>query len=226
MIQFRNVSYSYPGSRKQILDNASFKVSKGEFAVIKGITGAGKSTILHLLTCEAAAVSGEIQVGPFELTKIVRRKIPSYRRTIGCVFQDFKLLEEKTVAENIAFALEVQRRFRSDAISKQTDEALERVGMAAERTRFPRELSQGGQQRVAIARALVTEPLVLLADSATAQLDEETAAGVFGLLASENIRGMTILLTTTSHQFFPVFPRSAKFFELREGKVDAFLPTF
>lgn len=226
MIQFRNVSYTYPGSQKQILENVSFGIAKGDFAVIKGMTGAGKSTILHLLTCEEAAASGEIQVGPFELSKIKRSNIPVYRRTIGCVFQDFKLLEEKTVAENVTFALEVQRKYKSDSISKQVGEALERVSMYGERDHFPRELSLGGQQRVAIARALVTEPLVLLADGATAQLDDETAAGIFGLLASENIRGMTILLTTTSEHFFPVFPRSAKYFELQNGKVDAFLPTF
>jgi cell division transport system ATP-binding protein len=226
MISFHNVTYTYPGSRKQILDDASFGVGKGEFAVIKGTTGAGKSTILHLLTCEAAAGSGEIQVGPFELSGIKRRKIAEYRRTIGCVFQDFKLLGEKTVAENVAFALEVQRKYKSGSISKQVNEALDRVGLSSERNRFPWELSLGGQQRAAIARALVTEPLVLLADGATAQLDDDTAAGIFGLFASENIRGMTILLTTTTQHFFPVFPKSAKYFELRGGKVDAFLPLF
>jgi len=179
-----------------------------------------------LLTCDASSGSGEIHVGPFELTGIKRSKIPEYRRTIGCVFQDFKLLEEKTVTENVAFALEVQRKYRADAISKRTEEALERVGLAHERDQFPRELSQGGRQRAAIARALVTEPLVLLADSVTAQLDDETAQGIFELLGSEHIRGMTILLTVTSEHFFPVFPKSAKYFELRNGKVDAFLPTF
>src|SRR4030081_567896 len=102
MISFHNVHYTYPGSKKQILNDASFSIAKGDFAVIKGMTGSGKSTILHLLTCEAAPASGEIRVGPFELSDIKRRNIPAYRRTIGCVFQDFKLLEEKTVAENVA----------------------------------------------------------------------------------------------------------------------------
>ena len=214
MIQFRNVSYTYPGSKKQILDSASFGVAKGDFAVIKGTTGAGKSTIHHLLTCEANPGSGEITVGPYELTNIKKRNIPEYRRSIGCVFQDFKLLEEKTVAENVAFALEVQRKYTSDRISKEVAEVLERVGMTAERDQFPYELSQGGQQRVAIARALVTEPLVLLADGATAQLDDESAKGIFGLLIAEQIRGMTILMTTTTEHFFRFFPRSAKYFQL------------
>ncbi len=226
MIQFRNVSYSYPGSKKLILDSASFGISKGDFAVIKGTTGAGKSTILQLLTGEANPGSGEINVGPFELSNIKRRNISTYRRTIGCVFQDFKLLEEKTVSENVAFALEVQHKYKTVSIAKQVSEALERVGMTTERDQFPNELSLGGQQRVAIARALVTEPLILLADGATAQLDDETAEGIFGLLASENLRGMTILLTTTTEHSFRFFPRSTKYFQLNAGKVDAFLPIF
>jgi cell division transport system ATP-binding protein len=224
MISFRSVSYSYPNSRKKILTDTSFEVAKGDFAVIKGTTGAGKSTILHLLSCEAKPDAGEIHIGEFELSNIKRRNIPSYRRTIGCVFQDFKLLEEKTVGENVAFALEVQRKYKHDAIAKKTEEILERVGIANERDHFPRELSEGSRQRAAIARALVTEPLVLVADGAASQLDEETAAGVFGLLGSENIRGMTILLTTATEHFFPVFPKSARYFELHNGRVDEFLP--
>ena len=226
MISFRNVHYTYPGSRNSVLDDVTFGIGKGEFAVIKGTTGSGKSTLLHLLTCEAAPASGEIRVGPFELSNIKRRNIPQYRRTIGCVFQDFKLLEEKTVTENVAFALEVQRKYKADAISKKVGEVLERCAVAGERKKFPRELSLGGRQRVAIARALVAEPLLLLADSATAQLDDETAQGIFALLASENIRGMTILLTTTTDHFFSAFPRSAKYFELRNGKALELLPVF
>ncbi len=226
MISFRNVYYTYPDSKKQILNDASFSIAKGDFAVIKGMTGTGKSTILHLLTCEATPVKGEITVSPFNLSEIKRRNIAQYRRTIGCVFQDFKLLEEKTVAENVAFALQVQRKYKSGPLAKQVTEALERVGMADERKQFPRELSEGGRQRVAIARALVTEPHLLLADGATAQLDDETAIGIFELLAAEHIRGMTILLTTTTEHFFQSFPRSAKYFELCEGKVDSFFPSF
>src|SRR5438874_210111 len=112
MISFHNVSYSYPGSEKKILDDVSFDVEKGEFAVLIGATGTGKSTILHLLDRELAPESGEIFVNSFDLLNIKRRKIPEYRRSIGCIFQDFKLLEEKTVEENVAFALEVQRKFR------------------------------------------------------------------------------------------------------------------
>jgi len=226
MISFRNVHYTYPDSSRQILDDVSFGVAKGEFAVIKGATGSGKSTILHLLTCEASVTSGEITCGPFELSHIKRSKIPSYRRTIGCVFQDFKLLEEKTAAENISFALEVERKYKSDQIAKKTEEVLLRVGMMNNRSKFPRELSQGGRQRIAIARALVTEPLLLLADGATAQLDDETASGIYELLTAEHIRGMTILLTTSSEHFFPVFPRSAKYFHLQKARVDSFLPIF
>lgn len=226
MISFSNVSYSYPDSSRVILDDVSFGIGKGEFAVLKGVSGSGKSTILHLLTCEAIASHGEIAVGPFELSHIKRSKIPAYRRTIGCVFQDFKLLEEKTAAENISFALEVERKYKSDQIAKKVEEVLVRVGMMNNRSKFPRELSQGGRQRIAIARALVTEPLLLLADGATAQLDDETAAGIYELLTAEHIRGMTIFLTTSSEHFFPVFPRSAKYFHLQKAKVDSFLPIF
>ncbi|MDP4220771.1 MAG: ATP-binding cassette domain-containing protein [Bacteroidota bacterium] len=226
MIAFQNVRYTYPGSKHEILSDATFGVAKGEFAVIKGMTGSGKSTILHLLACEARPEKGNIEVGEYELASIKRGDIPRYRRTIGCVFQDFKLLEEKTVAENIAFALEVQRKYKSDSIAKDVSEALDRVGMSEARSQFPRELSLGGVQRVAIARALVTEPRVLLADSITAQLDEETARSIYGLLASEHIRGMTILLTASSEQFFPVLPKTAKYFELQNGKVTSFLPSF
>ena len=224
MISFRNVYYTYPGSKKQILNGASFVVEKGDFAVIKGMTGAGKSTILDLLTCSKKPDDGEITFGDFQLTSLPRSKIANYRRTIGCVFQDFKLLEEKTVSENVAFALEVQRKFNRKNISKNVSEVLERVGMKDESDHFPRELSLGGKQRIAIARALVSEPLLLLADGATAQLDDETAYSIFKILADENLRGMTIMLTTTTDQFNRSFPRSTRYFELEAGKVDENLP--
>jgi len=226
MISFHNVSYTYPDSQKKILSEASFEVAKGDFAVVKGITGSGKSTILHLVSCEAKPDAGEIRIGEFELSHIKRKNIPLYRRTIGCVFQDFKLLEEKTVGENVAFALEVQRKYKRDVIAKKTEEILERVGIASDRDQFPRELSEGSRQRAAIARALVTEPLILVADGAASQLDDETASGIYSLLVSENIRGMTILLTTSTEHFFHVLPRSAKYFELRNRTVDKFLPVF
>src|SRR5205823_5010697 len=113
MISFRGVSYSYRGSSKKILDGASFEIAKGDFAVIKGKTGSGKSTIMHLLIAEAKPNAGEISVGPFEISALRKKDIPEYRRSIGCVFQDFKLLEEKTVSENIGFALEIQGKYRS-----------------------------------------------------------------------------------------------------------------
>ena len=224
MISFHSVNYTYPNSTKKILSGATFTVAKGDFAVIKGATGSGKSTILHLLSCEAKPDSGEIQVGDFVLSNIKKRNIPYYRRSIGCIFQDFKLLEEKTVAENVSFALEVQRKFKYGVIAKKTEEVLERIGITHERDQFPRELSEGSKQRAAIGRALVGEPLLLIADGAASQLDDESATGIFELLASENIRGMTILLTTSSDQYAPIFPRSARYFELQGGRVDEFLP--
>ena len=221
MVSFRNVSYSYPKSEKKILDNASFEISKGEFAIIQGAAGAGKSTILHLLTCQSKPDAGEITVGPYEFSGLKRKKIPEYRRSIGCVFEDFKLLEEKTVAENIAFALEVQKKFRSKDITEKTEEIAERCNVLDEMDHFPRELSAGSNQRVAIARALVTEPLVLLMDGAIAQLDDETARMILDLLASENIRGMTVLLMQTTDRFFDFLPKSAKYFRIDSGMVGA-----
>jgi cell division transport system ATP-binding protein len=224
MISFRNVSYTYPNSGKKILDDVSFDVAKGDFAVLKGMTGSGKSTILELLTCQAMPSAGHIESGGTELSNLSKKYIPKYRRSIGCVFQDFKLLEEKTAAENVAFALEVQRKYKPHLIREKTNEVLVRTGIIDEGNRFPRELSEGSRQRVAIARALVSEPLLLLADGAASGLDDESAQSIIELLVSENIRGMTILLTTATTRFFPVFPRSAVYFELSAGTVHKFMP--
>jgi cell division transport system ATP-binding protein len=224
MISFQNVSYTYPESGKKILDSATFEISKGDFAVIKGKTGSGKSTLLHLLTREAKPDSGEIHVGSFELSQLKKKNIPYYRRSIGCVFQDFKLLEEKTVFENVAFALEVQKKYKSAEISKRTSDILERVGLQDEAKRFPREISAGSQQRASIARALVSEPLVLIADELTAQLDDEARLGIYSFLASEHIRGMTILLTTVSEHLHTILPRSTRYFELKDEQVHKLMP--
>ena len=224
MIAFHTVSYSTPDSGKQILNSISFEIGKGEFAVISGVTGSGKTTILQLLTAEIRSTSGEIIVGSTELHSLKRNHIPKYRRKIGCVFQNIALLQEKTAGENIAFALEIQGRDSRDEIAKKVEAKLREVGLLEKANIYPRMLSHGEQQRISIARALVTEPLVLIADDIAAQLDDASAEEIFSILRNEHIRGMTILITASNDRFFHLVPRSAMYYQLASGKVDEFLP--
>jgi cell division transport system ATP-binding protein len=224
MIAFRNVSYSSPDSGKPILNDVSFEIAKGEFAVISGDTGSGKTTILQLLTAELRPSSGEILVGSTELHSLKRNKIPDYRRRIGCVFQSIVLLQEKTASENIAFALEIHGKDSRDAIAKKVEEKLREVGLLEKANVYPRMLSHGEQRRISIARALVSEPLVLLADDITAQLDDASAEEVFAILRNEHIRGMTILITASNDRFFHLFPKSASHYQLTNGVVHRFMP--
>ncbi|MEI8135189.1 MAG: ATP-binding cassette domain-containing protein [bacterium] len=221
MISFKHVSFTYPQSEKKTLSDVSFSIDKGEFGIIRGATGSGKSTILELLSCQRRVDSGQIHVGAFELSTIKRRDIPKFRRSIGCVFQDVKLLEEKTIRENIAFALEIQRKYRSSEITKRTDDVIERLDLSEDGTKFPRHVSEGTKQRAALARALVNEPLVLIADGATSHLDSESAAGMISLLTSEHIRGMTILLTVVADPPAELLPKAVQYFRLVDGMIHA-----
>ncbi len=224
MIAFRTVSYAPSGSDKRILHDVSFTVGKGEFAVISGETGSGKSTILKLLTAECKAISGEILVGETSVSSLKKSHIPEYRRSIGCVFQSIALLQEKTVAENIAFALEVQRSDSRAEITKKVEARLDEVGLSNKAHVYPKALSLGEQQRVSIARALITEPLLLIADEPAAQLDDVSAESIFSILRDEHIRGMTILITASTDRFFPLLPKFVSHYHITMGKVDSFLP--
>ena len=166
VIRFSHVTKEYPRTGVA-LSNASFQVAKGEFAFLTGPSGAGKSTILKLVYMEERPTSGEVRVGGMRSTEIKRREIPKLRRRLGIVFQDFRLLEDRTAEQNIAFALEVTGTPR-DAIPAKVGRLLTQVGLASKGTSFPRELSGGEQQRVAIARALVNDPVLLIADEPTA----------------------------------------------------------
>lgn len=191
----RNVSKSYETSTRPALDNVTVDVDKGEFLFIIGPSGSGKSTLMRLLLKEESPTAGEIQVADFRVDQLPGRKVPKLRQRIGCVFQDFRLLQQKTVTQNVAFALEVIGK-RRQFIERSVPEVLDMVGLAGKADRLPTELSGGEQQRVAIARAFVNRPLVLLADEPTGNLDPETSSDIMMLLERINRTGTTVLMAT------------------------------
>ena len=211
MIQLKNVVAGYRGGQQDILNGLTLSVEKGEFAVIESATGSGKSTLMRLLTGELDPSSGEIVVAGERLSDLSNRNVARYRRSIGMVFQDFKLLEDKTVEENVSFALEVLSKVGRYDMSTKVSAALDRVGLYSQKHCFPNALSMGEQQRVAIARAIVREPLVLLADEPTGQLDHEASRGILDILNTENLRGMTVLVTTSQRGLMPENPRIKRF---------------
>ncbi|PWV79150.1 cell division ATP-binding protein FtsE [Nocardia neocaledoniensis] len=191
----RNVTKSYKTSTRPALDNVSVEVDKGEFVFIIGPSGSGKSTFMRLLLKEETPTAGEIRVADFRVDRLPGRKVPKLRQRIGCVFQDFRLLQQKTVEQNVAFALEVIGK-RRQFIERTVPEVLDMVGLGGKGNRLPSELSGGEQQRVAIARAFVNRPLVLLADEPTGNLDPDTSADIMSLLERINRTGTTVLMAT------------------------------
>ena len=194
MIQFTRVSKEYPRTGL-VLNDVSFVVAKGEFAFLTGPSGAGKSTILKLVYMEELPTSGEVRVSGINSLEIRRKEIPHLRRKLGVVFQDFRLLEDRSAEANIAFALEVTGAPKQTIPSK-VARLLTQVGLASKGGAFPNELSGGEQQRVAIARALVNDPLVLIADEPTGNLDERATRGIFQLLREINASGTAVLMAT------------------------------
>ncbi|MEV0028426.1 cell division ATP-binding protein FtsE [Nocardia sp. NPDC050793] len=195
MITMRNVTKSYKTSTRPALDNITVDVGKGEFVFIIGPSGSGKSTFMRLLLKEEAPTAGEIRVADFRVDRLPGRKVPKLRQRIGCVFQDFRLLQQKTVHENVAFALEVIGK-RRQVIDRTVPEVLDMVGLGGKADRLPSELSGGEQQRVAIARAFVNRPLVLLADEPTGNLDPDTSGDIMMLLERINRTGTTVVMAT------------------------------
>ena len=185
-------------SARPALDNVSLRIDKGEFVFLIGPSGSGKSTFMRLLLAEETPTNGDMRVSKFHVNKLPGRHIPSLRQVIGCVFQDFRLLQQKTVFENVAFALEVIGK-RPDVINRVVPDVLEMVGLSGKANRLPGELSGGEQQRVAIARAFVNRPLVLLADEPTGNLDPETSKDIMDLLERINRTGTTVLMATHDH---------------------------
>lgn len=194
MIQFRNVTKVY-GSDTVALERVNLEIEAGEFVFIVGASGSGKSTVVRLLLKELEPSAGAIYVNGTRLSGIPRRRIPRHRREIGCVFQDFKLLPNKTAAENVAYAMEVTGQ-RPRAIRSKVPQILDLVGLSRKMDRFPHQLSGGEQQRVSIARALVSQPPILIADELTGNLDPDTSVGIMQLLNRINRIGTTVLVAT------------------------------
>jgi cell division transport system ATP-binding protein len=199
MIRFENVSKTYPRSSQPALKEISLDVERGEFVFLVGQSGSGKSTMLRLILREEAASSGNVLVAGRELSSLPNRKVPALRREIGTVFQDFRLLPNKNVFQNVAFALQVLGKSRH-AIKAVVPETLEMVGLEGLEKRLPHELSGGEQQRVAIARAFVNKPAILLADEPTGNLDPSTSLDIVRLLDRINRTGTTIVMATHDHE--------------------------
>ncbi len=193
MITFDHVTKKY---RTNIgLDDVSVHINKGDFVFLVGPSGAGKSTFIKLILKEINADDGTITVGDYEVSSLSNREIPMFRRKVGTVFQDFRLLPKKTVFENVAFAMEVLHKSPRQ-IRKQVPQILSLVGISDKAHKYPDELSAGEQQRVAIARAIVNNPQVLIADEPTGNLDPDTAWEIMDLLDQINLRGTTIVMVT------------------------------
>jgi len=195
MIRFENVGKTYPRSNQPALHGVSLDIERGEFVFLVGQSGSGKSTLLRLILREERATCGNVLVAGRELSTLPSRKVPELRREIGTVFQDFRLLPNKNVFQNVAFALQVLGKSRH-AIKAVVPETLEMVGLDGKEKRLPHELSGGEQQRVAIARAFVNKPAILLADEPTGNLDPTTSLDIVRLLDRINRTGTTIVMAT------------------------------
>jgi cell division transport system ATP-binding protein len=216
VIRLEHVTKTYKSSTRPALENISVDVEKGEFVFLIGPSGSGKSTFLRLLLREETPTKGRVYVSNFDVAKMARRRVPRLRQSIGCVFQDFRLLSNKTVAENVAFALEVIGKPRH-TILKVVPEVLQLVGLDGKADRMPNELSGGEQQRVAIARAFVNRPLVLIADEPTGNLDPDTSQDIMLLLERINRTGTTVVMATHDHSIVDSMRR--RVVELHLGRV-------
>lgn len=194
MIRLNDVSKVFTDGHK-VLNNVNLHIQKGEFVFLVGSSGAGKSTLIKMLLKETEVTSGNIVIDSDDITKMKRRHIPHLRRNIGVVFQDFKLLQEKTVYENVAFAMEVIEASPRE-VRRQVPIILSMVGLSKKYDLYPRQLSGGEQQRVSLARAMVNSPKILIADEPTGNLDPDTSWEIMKLLVEINQRGTTILMAT------------------------------
>jgi cell division transport system ATP-binding protein len=215
VIKLENVTKSYGGEVVALRD-ASVDIQKGEFVFLVGASGSGKSTFIRLLNREETPASGRIFVAGKDIGQLSSWKIPYLRRNIGCVFQDFKLLMTKTVAENVAFALEVIGQPKH-VIRTQVPAILELVGLDGKAHRYPHELSGGEQQRVSVARAFVNRPLILLADEPTGNLDPTTSVGIMRLLDRINRTGTTVVMATHDRGIVDTMRR--RVIELEHGNI-------
>ena len=215
MIRFTRVTKEFPRTGFALRE-VSFHLARGEFAFLTGPSGAGKSTILKLCYLDERPSSGEVKVAGASSVTITGRGVPRLRRKLGIIFQDFRLLEDRTVEENIAFALEVTGASRT-GVAARIGKLLTQVGLAAKGTAMPRELSGGEQQRVAIARALANDPMLIVADEPTGNLDERATRGIFQLLRDINAAGTAVLMAT--HDLDLVRQARFRTIELNHGQL-------
>ena len=216
MINFDNVSKAYSNQNRAALESVNLSIDKGEFVFLVGPSGSGKSTFLRLVLKEERPSGGRIHVAGRDLARLSNWKVPHLRRRIGCVFQDFRLLPNKNVYQNVAFALEVigkNRRF----IRRVVPEVIDLVGLEGKHDRMPDELSGGEQQRVAVARAFVNRPMILLADEPTGNLDPATSIGIMKVLDRINRTGTTVVMAT--HDAAIVDSMRKRVIELEYGKI-------
>ncbi len=208
MIELRNVTASYvqpDGIRRTVLEDLSLKIGRGDYVNLVGPTGCGKSTLLRMLFMDVPPDAGTVQVGDYRSDLIKKREIPFLRRSLGVVFQDFQLLPDRTIFDNVAFVLYVTGK-KGPGVKTRVMQALARVGLTHKRQRFPHELSGGEQQRVAIARAMVGEPWVLLADEPTGNLDPAVSDEIMKLLLSLHSQGMTLVMATHDYRLVKKYP--------------------
>jgi cell division transport system ATP-binding protein len=215
MIRFVHVSKSWARGGPALKD-VTLHIHRGEFVFLTGHSGAGKSTMLKLMFGETRPTTGEIRVSGFQVGSLRPAEVPRLRRRLGIVFQDFRLLEDRTAEENVAFALEVTGA-RAESIPARVMRVLNQVGLASKAQAYPHEMSGGEQQRVAIARALVNDPAILLADEPTGNLDERATRGVFQLLRDINTGGTCVVMAT--HDLDLVRQASYRTVEMREGGI-------
>lgn len=214
MIDLQQVSVTFDG--QTVLDRAEFAMKSGEFVYLVGQTGAGKSSLLRLMYMDLKPDSGAVRVAGFEGKSIKKNEIPFLRRRVGIVFQDFKLLEDRDVYENVAFALYVTNTKRRE-VKKRVLLALADVGLSHKRLQMPHELSGGEQQRVVIARAIINSPPLLLADEPTGNLDPASSNEIMELLQKINMRGTAVLMATHNYELVKKFP--ARIVQLKDGKL-------
>ena len=215
MINFNNVTKVY-GRESVALDHVDLDINLGEFVFLVGASGSGKSTMVRLILKELEPSAGSITVNGVRLSSVRRRNVPRHRRAIGCVFQDFKLLPNKTAAENVAYAMEVTGQKRR-TISVKVPQILDLVGLGEQADKYPDQLSGGEQQRVSIARAFVGQPPILMADEPTGNLDPETSVGIMQLLHRINRIGTTVLVATHDREMVDVMRK--RVVALEDGRV-------
>ncbi len=194
MVELKNVAKTYPNGTVALRD-VNLKIEKSEFVFLVGPSGSGKSTLVKLMLREEDATEGEVYVNGYDVSSMTRQEVPYLRRSLGCVFQDFRLLPNKTVYENVAFAMIITEALPKE-IRRQVPMALALVGLSRKANMYPNQLSGGEQQRVALARALVNTPSLLIADEPTGNLDPETSWEIMKLLSEVNHRGTTVIVAT------------------------------